>query len=110
MTRTAILFAALFGSTSALADEAADKAQSCQYQADVVAAVQQARLDRVKEREVQAHILAQDPAWPEKFNNTIPLIAPWVYEQKRRIIRTEDLSAVWTELCLQLPADAAAGQ
>ena len=110
MTRTALVFAALLTGAPALADEAAEKAQSCRYQADVVAAVQQARRDRVKERDVQAHILAQEPAWPEKFNNAIPLIAPWVYEQKRRIIRNEDLSAVWTELCLQLPEDAVASQ
>lgn len=77
------------------------KEESCTLQAEVVAAVQQARLDRVKEREVQDHILAQGPTWPEKYNNTIPLIAPWVYEQKRRVIRNEDLGTAWSELCLQ---------
>ena len=104
MTRTALVLAALFSAAPTFADE---KAESCGYQSEVVAAIQQARRDRVAEREVQAHILAQGPAWPEKFNNTIPLIAPWVYEQKRRVIRNEDLSAVWNELCLQLPEDAA---
>ncbi len=110
MIRTALVLATLVAATPALADDAAKKAESCAYQADVVAAVQQARRDRVKERDVQAHILAQAPDWPEKYNNTIPLIAPWVYEQKRKVIRNEDLAAAWNELCLQLPEDAAALQ
>ena len=67
----------------------------------VVAAIQQARLDRVPERDVQDHILANGPEWPENYNNAIPLITPWVYEQKRRVIRNEDLGAAWSELCLQ---------
>ncbi|WP_299689651.1 hypothetical protein [uncultured Tateyamaria sp.] len=98
MTRFALSCAAALFALPAFADE---KAESCGYQAEVVAAVQQARLDRVPEREVSAHILAQEPTWPERFNNAIPLIAPWVYEQKRRVIRKEDLSAAWNELCLQ---------
>ena len=107
MFRTAIAVAALLIAAPVWAEDAETKEVSCQYQADVVAAVQQARLDRVKERDVQDHILAQEPGWPEKYNNTIPLIAPWVYEQKRRTIRNEDLAAAWNELCLKLPEDAA---
>ncbi len=98
MTRFA-LFAAL--TLMAAPAAAQDKAESCGYQADVVAAVQQARLDRVPEREVQDHILATSPAWPEQYNNAIPLIAPWVYEQRRKVIRNESLADAWTELCLQ---------
>ena len=64
------------------------------------AAIQAARLERVAERKVEEHILASEPAWPEQYNNAIPLIAPWVYEQKRSVIRDEDLGAAWNELCL----------
>ena len=103
MTRFTLTCCVAFFAMPAVADE---KAESCGFQSEVVAAVQQARLDRVGEREVMDHILAQSPTWPEKFNNTIPLIAPWVYEQKRRVVRNEDLSAAWNELCLQLPEDA----
>jgi len=98
MTRFALLFALMLTAAPAFAQ---DKAESCGYQADVVAAVQQARLDRVPEREVQDHIVAQSPDWPEQYNNAIPLIAPWVYEQKRKVIRNESLADAWTELCLQ---------
>ena len=77
------------------------KEQSCQYQADVVAAVQKARLDKVKERDVAEAVAATGPTWPENYNAAIPLIAPWVYEQKMRDVRKKDLGAAWLELCLQ---------
>ncbi|MFT5342875.1 MAG: hypothetical protein ACI9BH_002091, partial [Paracoccaceae bacterium] len=56
------------------------KEQSCRYQADLVAAIQLARKDRVKEREVPAHIAATNPAWPANYNAAIPLLTPWVYD------------------------------
>ncbi|MFT7596727.1 MAG: hypothetical protein ACI8R4_004067 [Paracoccaceae bacterium] len=97
MIRAALIACLL--TTPALAAET--KAESCGYQADVVAAIQKARLDRVKERDVPAAIAATNPTWPESYNNAIPLIAPWVYDKKRLVIRKEDLSAAWKELCLQ---------
>jgi len=92
------LFACLLATPSLAAT---DKVESCGYQADVVAAIQKARLDRVKERDVPGAIAATNPAWPENYNAAITLIAPWVYEKKMRVIRKEDLSAAWKELCLQ---------
>ncbi|TDK51608.1 hypothetical protein E1832_03060 [Antarcticimicrobium luteum] len=92
------LVAALLASPALAADS---KEQSCAYQAQVVAAIQQARLDRVKERDVPEAIAATGPEWPDNYNNAIPLIAPWVYEQKMKVIRNEDLSAAWNELCLK---------
>ena len=97
MIRLAILACLL--TTPAFAAET--KAESCGYQSDVVAAIQKARLDRVKEREVPAAIAATNPTWPESYNAAIPLITPWVFEKKRKVIRDEDLSAVWKELCMQ---------
>jgi len=98
MTRFALILATVAFATPAVAQ---DKEESCGYQAQVVKAIQAARLERVAERDVQEYILAQSPPWPEKYNNAIPLITPWVYEQKRRVIRNEDLGAGWNELCLQ---------
>ncbi|MES0861683.1 hypothetical protein ABLN87_04935 [Ruegeria sp. SCPT10] len=77
------------------------KEQSCQYQADVVAAIQQARIDRVKERDVPQAVADSSPTWPENYNAAVPLITPWVYEQKMRDVRKKDLGAAWLELCLQ---------
>lgn len=97
MLRIAIVAAVL--ATPLAAQET--KEQSCKYQADVVAAVQQARLDRVKERDVAKAVADSGPTWPENYNAAIPLITPWVYEQKMRDVRKKDLGAAWLELCLQ---------
>lgn len=77
------------------------KEQSCAYQAQVVTAIQEARKDRVRERDVAQTIADSAPEWPENYSNAIPLIAPWVYEQPMKVIRNEDLGAAWLELCLQ---------
>jgi hypothetical protein len=95
----ATVIAALSLSAPALAKET--KAQSCQYQAQVVAAIQKARLDRVRERDVPAAIAKTNPTWPENYNAAIPLITPWVYEQKMRDVRNKDLGAVWNDICIQ---------
>ncbi len=94
-----IAVAAAFLATPLAAAET--KEQSCRYQADVVAAVQKARLDKVKERDVAGAVAATSPTWPENYNAAIPLITPWVYEQKMRDVRKKDLGAAWLELCLQ---------
>ncbi|WP_223424579.1 hypothetical protein [Tateyamaria pelophila] len=99
MSRLALFILAVTMAAPVAADQ--KKIESCGYQAQVVSAIQQARRDRVPEREVPAHIRASDPAWPENYNDAIPLLTPWVYEQKRRTIRQEDLGAAWNEMCLQ---------
>jgi len=76
------------------------KEVSCGYQSEVIAAIQQARLDKVKERNVPKHIADTDPTWPDNYNAAIPLMTPWVYEQKMRDVRNNDLGATWKELCL----------
>ncbi|MBL3703018.1 hypothetical protein GI582_09975 [Sulfitobacter sp. BDSS02] len=92
-----VLAAALLASPVMAEDS---KEQSCIYQSQVVAAIQQARLDRVKEREVPDAIAQTNPTWPANYNAAIPLITPWVYEKKMRIVRNEDLGAAWKEVCL----------
>ncbi len=77
-----------------------EKEISCGYQAEVVNAIQKARLDKVDERGVEKAILDTDPEWPAKFNKTIPLIAPWVYELPIKQVREHDLGDVWNESCL----------
>lgn len=77
------------------------KEDRCQYQADVVTAIQQARLDRVRERKVPEAIAATNPTWPDNYNAMIPLITPWIYDQKMRVIRKESLADVMLEQCLK---------
>lgn len=79
----------------------AGTAKDCGYQADVVEAIRQARIARVKERKVVAHIASTNPTWPERYNAAIPLMTPWVYEMKMRDVREKDLAAAWKELCVQ---------
>ncbi len=79
---------------------ATSKAEDCSYQADVVAAVQAARLARVSERKVPAHVAGTAPNWPERYNNVVPLVAPWVYSMKMSEVKAGDLGAAWKEMCL----------
>jgi hypothetical protein len=76
-----------------------EKEIECGYISDVVGAIQQARLDRVAERDVPA-ALAASATWPEKYNNAIPLLAGHIYELKRSELRTLDLRTTWREQCL----------
>lgn len=102
MFRLAIVFGTVWivGPSFALDMSKVDLEKECGIQARLIAAIQQARLDRVPERKVQEHLLAQGPDWPENYNAVIPIVTPWVYEQKRRTIRNQDLSAAWKEQCL----------
>ena len=79
----------------------AEREEDCGFQAQVVEAVRQARLDRVAERKVADHIAATEPGWPDRYDTAIPLVTPWVYEMKMRVVKAEDLAAAWKELCLQ---------
>ncbi|MEX0285277.1 MAG: hypothetical protein AB3N23_11760 [Paracoccaceae bacterium] len=97
MIRYALALSLLAGPAFA----ADSKEQSCGYQAQIVAAIQQARLDKVKERNVAKHIADGNPTWPENYNAAIPIMTPWVYEQKMRDVRKKDLGQAWQELCLQ---------
>lgn len=79
---------------------AISKAEDCRYQADVVAAVQAARLARVSERKVPTHVAGTAPSWPENYNNVVPLVTPWVYGMKMSEVKRGDLGAAWNEMCL----------
>ncbi|MEQ6248500.1 hypothetical protein ABMC89_06385 [Sulfitobacter sp. HNIBRBA3233] len=77
------------------------KETDCGYQADVVAAVQAARMERVRERQVVDHVAGTAPEWPEKYNAVVPLVTPWVYRMKMKELKSADLGEAWEELCLQ---------
>ena len=55
----------------------------------------------MKERGVPDAIAKTNPTWPENYNAAIPLITPWVYEQKMRDVRNKDLGAIWNDICLK---------
>ncbi|MEP3917256.1 hypothetical protein [Ascidiaceihabitans sp.] len=84
--------------TTTLANQS--KEQDCTYQAEVVAAIQQARIDRVKEANVVEAIAATNPEWPEKYNNIVPVLAGPIYDVKRRDLKNTDLGAQWKTACI----------
>ena len=77
-----------------------DKEKDCGYQADVAGAVQKARLDGVSEKKVRASIEATNPAWPERYNNAIPVLAAQIYQIKKRNLKKIDLRSEWLGTCL----------
>lgn len=99
--RTVMAF--LLALTALPASAQTEKEASCRLQADVVVAIQQARLDRVRERRVEKAILDTSPTWPEKYNNLIPILTPWVYELPMDQVRENDLGEVWNTACLNQP-------
>ena len=99
MKPIAVAMTAALMMTSGPSFAATKKETDCGHQAAVVGAVRQARIDRVKEREVPAHV-SEKATWPESYNTAIPLVTPWVYEMKMRDVKKQDLAAAWNELCL----------
>ena len=77
-----------------------EKEKDCGYQADVAGAVQQARLDGVSEKKVRAAIEAANPAWPDRYNNAIPVFAAQIYQIKKRDLKKIDLRSEWLGTCL----------
>lgn len=87
-------------SAPARAETDTDKRQDCQYQADVAAAVQRARLDGVREARVAETIAAGNPAWPERYSRAIPILAGEIYKLKKRDLRKVDLGRQWMTACM----------
>lgn len=77
-----------------------EKEESCGYQADVVKAVQKARIDGVSQEDVQQVILESDPAWPDNFDNAIPDLAAFLYQQEKSVLKKYDFSEPYRETCL----------
>ncbi len=94
-----VAFTAALTMTSGPSFAQSKKEIDCGHQAAVVGAVRQARIERVKEREVPAYV-AEFATWPKSYNTAVPLVTPWVYEMKMRDVKKDDLAAAWNELCL----------
>ncbi len=92
------VLAACLVAMPALADDS--KEVSCGYEAQVMAAVQQARLDRVKKESVAQHIAESSPTWPDNYNAAIPQMTEFVFGQKRKDLRKQDLGELWKQQCL----------
>jgi hypothetical protein len=100
MTRFALLATLVAFATPTFAADEVSKEQDCAYQADVVAAIKTARLDRVKESKLAEAIAATEPTWPDQYNNAITILGGPIYQLKRRDLKATDISAQWKEACL----------
>ena len=102
MLRMTLAAASLAAATavSSLWADGIGKEDSCKFQGQVMAAVQQARMDRVAQDKVADTILPANPDWPAQFANTIDPLAAHVYGMKRRELRKLDLGAVLEQQCL----------
>ncbi len=94
-----ITIAACLLATPLLAAET--KEQSCGYQAQVMSAVQQARLNKVKQADVASTIAAGNPTWPANYSAAIPQLTQFVYSQKMRDLRKTDLGATLRQQCIE---------
>jgi len=79
----------------------AAKEADCGHQADVVAAVQAARVAGVAEAAVAQQVSGSVLGWPEKYDAVVPLVTPWVYSLAAEELGTTDLAVAWKDLCLQ---------
>ncbi len=96
-----IRFAAVLNLVAApLAAQESSKEETCALQASVVGAIQQARLDRVKQDEVVPTLIAANPDWPDAMADAMPALVGWIYGQKRRDLRKVSLAEVSEQQCL----------
>ena len=83
-----------------LAADYISKEADCGFQADVVAAIQAARLDRVQEAKLAEIIAQTNPTWPDEYSNAITILGGPIYQLKRRDLKKVDLGVQWKEACL----------
>lgn len=97
---SSVLCVCAAGAVFAATDEAAKLAE-CQFQGELVAAVQQARLDRIKKDNLAETLIAANPDWPAGVANAIPALGEYVYSFKRRDLKNVDLGESTKTQCLE---------
>ena len=100
--RAGLAIAALLLATPGWAATDADEQERvCQLQADMIAAVQTARLDRVRKDNAQSAILEANPDWPDGSAQALPPMIDFIYSQKRRDLRDVDLAGATKASCIE---------
>ncbi|NRB01988.1 MAG: hypothetical protein HRU30_01860 [Rhodobacteraceae bacterium] len=97
LTRFALALALLLP-TAAFANQ--EKETACALQGDMVAQIQQARLDRVSKAKVVPKLMAANPSWPASVETAMPGLVNWIYEQRRRDLRNVALGPAVQQQCL----------
>ena len=93
MRLTAIAFATVLA-TPVLAEDTdtAERDKACTFQAEVIGAVQTARLDRVRKDKAVETIVAANPTWPAGASTAAAPVVDYVYSIKRRDLKKVDLA------------------
>ncbi|MCB1343260.1 MAG: hypothetical protein KDK24_19770 [Pseudooceanicola sp.] len=96
----AALFVLLAASPAFAGDS---KEVSCSHQGAVAAAVQKARLDRVKKEDVESTILASQHSWPDSYSKAIPYLVDFIYAptMKMRDLRKTNIGRTMEIQCIQ---------
>ncbi|MBO9472573.1 hypothetical protein J7413_03395 [Shimia sp. R10_1] len=95
-----IRYVLAFALMGTLAQAADNREEVCSQQGTVMSAIQEARLDRVRESKLEAHLLENNPGWPDSYKVAIQQFAPIVYAAKRKDLKNVDLGAQITQQCL----------
>lgn len=82
------------------AEASTQKREFCTIQGDIVAALSQAKLDRVPEKKAAAHV-TKGATWPSKYNAAVPIYVGEVYKLKRKVLRETDMAANWRNACME---------
>ena len=101
MMRRVAFIAVLGLAGSTFAATAAEKEAACAFQAELMGAVQTARLDWVRKNKVADRVLAQNPDWPAGAAEALPAVTDFVYSIQRRDLKQVDLAAQTEATCLQ---------
>ncbi len=79
----------------------ATKLAQCELSANMIGAVQQARLDRVRKGRAAAKVMNANAAWPDSVKTALPTIVEFVYGLPRKDLTTQDLRETTRVQCLQ---------
>ena len=101
MKPMAVALAAALLMTSGPANAASEKEAECQFQANLLSAVQKARLNGVPKANLAKVIKASNPDLTESVIAAIPAIGDHVYSIKRQDLEKVDLGVTTKAQCLE---------
>ena len=102
MVRGFVIAAGLMlGGLATPADAQSQKERTCAIQGAVMGAVQQARLDGVRQNKLVEAVQQANPDLSEEVLATVPAIGSHVYGIKKRDLRKVDLGQIAQTQCLE---------
>lgn len=75
--------------------------KTCRLQADVIGAVQTARLERVRKDNAVDTVISANPSWPSDVETAVLPVVDYVYTIKRRDLKRVDLASDTFTQCVE---------